>query len=627
MKKLITIIVLAFLVINVNAQKQRVAILHPEYDMYVSVAQKDMILGALEEAFTKSEGYTPISRTALNKILDELELTLSDAFDQATVMKVGGLIGANIICASDVSKYDQSQIQVKVSLISVTTGEILRVQSQLIESNKIEVDSKVLARRLAQDVNRKEVKFSKDGGDVETIICYANNFEIIPPTFAPGSWIWYKAEKEGDNIIIRSSKNTTIDQRQAILKVKLTNENRYAEITIVQDGVIYPNEMIEKSNLNFPVYGGIQKIKMLVTNKVEIDNKPDWIQIDLPRGDVNDELVFHCDPNEKDGKRDYTIKLYIVGESFRQPYQIRITQDPAPIVSSEKISFPASGGKQIVEINSMEDRGIGIKNDKDWIKTKLQGNILTIKCDKNKLTSKRSSKLTVDEGNRQDVIKVEQEAGTVQPWLKYHLNYKKTLWSPLLSFGFVQRGYNLSTDKNEEISLWEQPENIPMILQGGLKFNSFFNPQKHGLGIDWGFYYEYALPTNKTATNPAGREYTYSFERHTAYIPVRLMFKYDLTRYFGVFVHGGAGIDCGIYENIKATYSNETTPFYQLPNKMDFSSIMNRTYISAEYGGGIQLSCVMISATFTNRVFTFNPEETFTNKQKQGLIVNFSLMF
>ena len=91
-------------------------------------------------------------------------------------------------------------------------------------------------------------------------------------------------------------------------------------------------------------------------------------------------------------------------------------------------------------------------------------------------------------------------------------------------------------------------------------------------------------------------------------------------------MYGGAGADLGISESIKVIYTDESLPFYESQEKINFSSIMDRLNVSVEYGCGIQVMRLQIGASIANRVFT--PEKTtFTDKQKKATMVNISFMF
>jgi hypothetical protein len=160
-------------------------------------------------------------------------------------------------------------------------------------------------------------------------------------------------------------------------------------------------------------------------------------------------------------------------------------------------------------------------------------------------------------------------------------------------------------------------------VRGGLGFYNWFAPKTFGLGLKWGLYAEYDFAT-RAALSSDNREYSYKVERIAGYIPFQLIYKIDFSPNAGAFIYGGVGFGFGIKEKIEATYSNQTTPFFE-KNESDISSTLNRFNIFTSYGCGVQLFNVIISANLSEKIY--NPTETFSSRQKQGFSVNLQLMF
>lgn len=80
----------------------------------------------LEDAFVNVGSASIVDRSAINKVMKELELQSSAAFsDNSTAAKVGRLSGAEIIATGTISLVGR-KYYLNVKLVSVDTGEILR---------------------------------------------------------------------------------------------------------------------------------------------------------------------------------------------------------------------------------------------------------------------------------------------------------------------------------------------------------------------------------------------------------------------------------------------------------------------------------------------------------------------
>ncbi|MCL2328921.1 MAG: hypothetical protein FWC39_10485 [Bacteroidetes bacterium] len=608
MKKLIPIILCAFIVSSASAQgsKKKVAVMEPNISS-LNLSTKEgetvqqTIAGELDKALTFAGIYEVIERIKLEDIMKELNLNDSIIIDDNDRIRFGRLKGVDIICVSDVSGH-YSNIQIVSRLITVESG--IKIRTHTIPTSRTDVaqDCKILADKMAKDFDEPEVFFNANGGYKE--VAANSSFEILE-----FPW-WCKAEKAGETIRITCEPNKTADERKTAIKIRIDNRETTIKVSQKMKG-----SFVSKDSHDFNLSGGDVRIDVLVEGSYEINNVPnDWLKYEKK----SDHIIFECLPNKDINDRIANIELRFA--STKQP--ITMKQSGRDLTDVNSITLP------VFVMNKKRIREIKINTDKfefdcpSWCYCMQDGSYLIVRYVKNKSTREVSGQIKLERGNKKKTIDVTLQGKKSAPDLYLYDDSNK--WG--FSVGYAQRGYNLSIDKNEEISSWKQPKNI-RIFQIGAKFNSFFNPDENGLGIDWGVYYEYALPVNYTAINPAGREYTYNFERHTAYIPLRLMYKFDISEHFGVFAHSGFGLDCGIYEKTKTTYSDETEPFFQSPSGVNFSSIVNRLNVSFEYGYGIQLAKMQLGMTLTNKLFCFNPEETFTRKQKNGLMFNFSLMF
>ena len=620
MKKYLLIFLFALVAMGVNAQQSdRIAVFEPaiSFSSYNESRIKNDIGGALESEFTK-KGNIVVDR---NTTIAEQEKVICDGheIDDACRIEVGKKLGATIVCATQITGNDNA-MSITSRLVVVETSRTLRTHVISTSINSMETDRVILAKKMADDVNKAEIYIENSGGKEQ--ITVNNAFAIISKN-AP----WCKAEKEGESIrIICDQPNKSVTERVHKIEIEMTNENRTCIVTVTQKGVSSP---IQKEQFKFGHAGkDKEQIKFWVNDPYKIEKNADWATITSKGTDYLDVKILK---NESIEERQGTITVKFGDNEF--PVTILLSQDGCSLVEDTGTrSFSKSGGKETIKVNTDNYTvqlpvwlSYTIRKDND------NNNYLDIQCIKNKF-EKRSADIIIIKGDKRADIRIEQEGThsnnkTKEPYNTVLKNPQKN-WG--ISVGYVQRGWNLCIDKNEEISSWEQPRDIPG-GQIGLKFNYFFNGDNpFGLGIDWGLHIEYAT-TNKTALSPGneevplGREYAYNLWKTTLYIPVHLLYKYDFIKEMGIFVYGGIGVNFGLAEKIKATYKGDTEPFYQAPAKFDFSSTLNRFNLSTEFGGGVQFFRMMISTTLANRIF--NPTETFTKEQKLGLTVNLSYMF
>ncbi len=83
-------------------------------------------------------GFKVIDRSNIQKIIQEQKFQKSDLFDSDTAVKVGELVGAQVLIISDLYKLNENTYEIFAKMVRVETGEILSVTKMKIDENLIE---------------------------------------------------------------------------------------------------------------------------------------------------------------------------------------------------------------------------------------------------------------------------------------------------------------------------------------------------------------------------------------------------------------------------------------------------------------------------------------------------------
>ena len=112
------IVLLSFLAM---AQDQKVAVFEPAGDAITSV--KDIVRELISSTIVNTDGYTVLERQLINKVLEEHHLQIGGLVDDAQIIEMGKLMGANLAFVSTVSPLGDNFF-VSGKLIDVQTARI-----------------------------------------------------------------------------------------------------------------------------------------------------------------------------------------------------------------------------------------------------------------------------------------------------------------------------------------------------------------------------------------------------------------------------------------------------------------------------------------------------------------------
>ncbi len=165
---------------------------------------------------------------------------------------------------------------------------------------------------------------------------------------------------------------------------------------------------VSTSNLSFPASGGSKSITVTANSYWYIStNTNNWGH--LTRNDNT--LTLRVDANNLSSSRTDYFEI----KSGDKTVRVNISQEKADIllVSSEQLSFPASGGVQTVTVTASGTWNIGTKTY-DWGHLTTNGDTVVVRVDANENTSARGDYFTIRSGNHEKTISISQSAFTAQ---------------------------------------------------------------------------------------------------------------------------------------------------------------------------------------------------------------------
>lgn len=125
-------IILFLLPLAILSQAQiKVAVLDPtiEEGSNVTSTEKAMLRGELRKAIIRVDGYEALSRTDVDRVINELDFQSSGYVSEGEAHQLGELCGADYLCISSISK-SAKQYYIEAYFVDVTTGKMLNPASQ-----------------------------------------------------------------------------------------------------------------------------------------------------------------------------------------------------------------------------------------------------------------------------------------------------------------------------------------------------------------------------------------------------------------------------------------------------------------------------------------------------------------
>lgn len=130
--EIILIIFLACSSYTSFAQKKTIALLEPRVgngSTEVNAMEKAMLRGELRKAIAAFEDFEAITRTDIDKMMEEFDFQSSGMVDDEQRKRIGQMSGADYICVSTLTK-SNVEFYLETYLIDMTSGKIINPASQ-----------------------------------------------------------------------------------------------------------------------------------------------------------------------------------------------------------------------------------------------------------------------------------------------------------------------------------------------------------------------------------------------------------------------------------------------------------------------------------------------------------------
>ena len=210
-------------------------------------------------------------------------------------------------------------------------------------------------------VNPESLSFTSDGG--LKFIQITSNIEYAVSINAD---IWISIVDSENRISVYAAENETTQTRKAEIVVYNTEYDIAKTIFVEQMGVS-ASLIISPETLNFPSYGGSQRISITANCEYELEENADWI--DLNQSIFDNSITITAAANTSNQKR--TAEIRVVCKEYNIKKTILVTQEAetAPeaviIVNPTQLYFTSDGGVQ--EISITANCEYEIKEEADWL--------------------------------------------------------------------------------------------------------------------------------------------------------------------------------------------------------------------------------------------------------------------
>lgn len=203
-----------------------------------------------------------------------------------------------------------------------------------------------------------------------------------------------------------------------------------------------------------------------------------------------------------------------------------------------------------------------------------------------------------------------------------------------LSVGYVQKQWSYSarpeflekygdTVENYGIFLEDGKNSFNHGIQAGVRIEPLLD---YGFAFDTGVYYEYYYDKSNTLSDSEGN-YNMEWNDHCIYFPLHLEYRLNFSKYFQLFVYGGAALDFDISSTIK--YVDEASDWVSDPYDLyEDDNDLKRINASWEAGAGIRINGFQIQGQFSRGLIDMASEGAeYKVMQNKPLNISISWMF
>ncbi len=251
-----------------------------------------------------------------------------------------------------------------------------------------------------------------------------------------------------------------------------------------------------------------------------------------------------------------------------------------------------------------------------------------IKCESNFNTSSRMDYFMVTAAGGAEVKIYIKQAAYVPPVKNNIAKVKNDYHSVGFSVGYVSKywKYKLNDGTSGKSGIWDDK---PVSgLQAGLRTDFYFSPKVFGLGLSTGLYYEYYRSKSDSQYTEDG-DYDLIFQEHSLYLPIHLIYRFDINENVGLYIKGGLGLDCGINAGYKAKELGSGDEFFTSENLYGDTEFgcLKRVNLSGEFGAGLQVNRFIFDVSFSKGLLNQTSSDGYTTTQNKGIIASLAIMF
>jgi hypothetical protein len=373
---------------------------------------------------------------------------------------------------------------------------------------------------------------------------------------------WCKVTKQSDSLTVTCEPNPSTERRNG--RFIITAEDKTVRVNVSQAGKVI-NLSLSLQKLSFDNEGG-EKTIVVTTNAdsytVEtVENSSSWLTITKQ----SDSLTVKCTSNSGDLKREASFTVTAEDKTV----EVNVSQAAKPIdvtVFPQNLFFKTKGGKKTVKINTNAQK-YQITSLPDWCTVTKYADKFVVNCDANYIYD-RTGSFKVTAGDKIIPVNINQSS---EPEKCFNCPNTKYKWG--ISLGVVTKMPDSPGSTEEEDDVLFESNDYLGGIQAGLRFEPLF---KYGFGLNTGLYYEYYSDIlNQISDYGDDEDNTESpYEEHAIILPLHLEYRFNFSKYFNIFVYGGAGLEA----TITSSFSDD---------------LKWRT--SLEYGGGLRIKHVQLN--------------------------------
>lgn len=391
-------------------------------------------------------------------------------------------------------------------------------------------------------------------------------------------------------------------------KVLDTNpkDSHAKERIVICESILNPTLSLDKQSLSFTSSGGTSNIRIETNlSAYEVVAIPSWCNVTKQ----SDHFTITCKPNTGNNTRSDYFKV----KAGSKELSVSVKQEGVPqktktpntntavntvlTVSPETLNFDANGGRYNVNLKSNASTYNTALTTGSWYTVTTYSGYIAIQCQPN-YGNDRSDWFEVRSGGKAVRVRINQ-SGTKSN-RNYSNSYKKKQCfncpKAYYSWG-VSAGYAKRTLENPDYGYNDVKLNG---IQFGIKYEPLF---KYGFGLNAGLFYEYYFFDDEV--NTYWDSYNMKYEEHHFVIPLHLEYRFNISKYFNIFVYGGASFD---------VLTNSGFDEYGIQPTYDF-------------GGGIRIDHVQFNVGVSREFTNLKSSTDEFGKNDKDFIVSMSYMF